>query len=92
MADRNYIKVSIEVGIIMSYLWFIQYFLNEKNQFLFFGKFIQFFLKLSGIYLIASILISLVEVRLSWIYHYYFLGIVIIMSLILLEIVKISDT
>ena len=84
LADYNYIKIPIDVGMIIGYLLFVQYFLNEQNQFPAFTRQIRLFLAITTAYLVFSIGLSLVNVRYSWIFHYYFIVFVIGMSLVVL--------
>lgn len=82
--DKNYFKVPIEVGIVISYLLFVHYYINENHRYSFLSKLVKYFIGFSCIYLFISTGISTIEVRWSIILHYQYLGIVILMCLVLI--------
>ena len=84
-ADFNYVYVPHHISIYCAYTLFVHYFINPKNQYPFLTKFIRFVLYLFGAYLFISVAISIfIDVKYSWILHYYFRILLSVLMLIFL--------
>lgn len=80
--DYLYFKIPLEIILYSTYVLFLQYFINEKNQYPFFTRLVKLTLSLFGIYFFVIIGISTIsEVKYSWILHYYFRVSLIILAI-----------